>query len=134
MLCSPDDIYYFHYLANKRPKLIEDPFKPIPNIHEKGAALAVLPSVVALVSCSGVKFVFLTFTILSCQDYGLKSFLFYFQGDKEVMEGSCTIIETNDVTSIVLTSANLIRRSSVGKFVQNNLIDDLKVCAFSSHY
>ncbi|KAK1362811.1 Protease Do-like 14-like protein [Heracleum sosnowskyi] len=100
----PDDDYYFRYLANKRPKHdLGDIFNPALNVQEKGAASVVLPSVVALVSDSG---------------------------NVEVSEGSGTVIESNNARTIVLTTANLIRRPTDGAFVENHLIDDLKVIVY----
>lgn len=46
---------------------------------------------------------------------------------KETVEGSGTIIESSGGRHIVLTSANIIRRPTKKEFVDNHLIDDLKV-------
>lgn len=81
----------------------EEAWNDILDIEEKRVALKVSPSVVALVSYSG---------------------------DEKVTEGSGTIIESNNDITIVLTSANLIRCSSGGKFMKNDMINDLKVIVY----
>lgn len=47
--------------------------------------------------------------------------------EKDTIEGSGTIVESSDGRNIVLTSANIIRRPTKKEFVDNYLIDDLKV-------
>ncbi|KAK1362814.1 Protease Do-like 14-like protein [Heracleum sosnowskyi] len=78
----------------------EEAWSNILDIEEKRVTLEVSPSVVALVS---------------------------YAGDEKVTEGSGTIIESNNDITIVLTSANLVRRSSGGKFMKNDMINDLKI-------
>lgn len=102
---SLDDEYYSMNLAAKKPKFCERTFNAVQNIQETRVALEVSPSVVALVSYSG---------------------------DEQVMEGSGTIIESNNDATIVLTAASFIRRCSVrNQFMENDLINDLKVTVYS---
>ncbi|KAK1362874.1 hypothetical protein POM88_038435 [Heracleum sosnowskyi] len=102
---SLDDEYYFMNLAAKKPKFCERTFNAVQNIQEKRVALEVSPSILALVSYSG---------------------------DEQVMEGSGTIIESNNDATIVLTAASFIRRCSVrNQFMENDLINDLKVTVYS---
>lgn len=98
-----DEEYYFRHLANRRSRSDSRCYDPVQNIHEKRAALKVLASVVALVSYSG---------------------------NKMVTQRSGTIIESDNGTSIVLTSANLVRRPTNKKFVENGLIDNLQVTVY----
>ncbi|KAL8118662.1 hypothetical protein AgCh_016253 [Apium graveolens] len=104
---SPSEINYIHNLASKRPKYKEKDCNSDLDVYTKIALLKVSPSVAGLVSYSG---------------------------DEEINQGSGTIIESNDNVNIVLTSANLIRRirrSTCVQFVENNLLDNLKVTVYT---
>ncbi|KAK1362905.1 Protease Do-like 14-like protein [Heracleum sosnowskyi] len=109
-----DETFYFRHLTNKRSKPGvtnkrskhgDKAFNLVQDIHEKRGSLRVLYSVVALVSYSG---------------------------NKVVAKRSGTIIESDNVTSFVLTSANLVRRPTIGEFVENDLINDLQVTVYYS--
>ncbi|KAK1362934.1 Protease Do-like 14-like protein [Heracleum sosnowskyi] len=99
-----DTDYYLSNLVSKKPKFNEIDANRCLDIHTKIAALKVAPSVVALVS---------------------------YLGEKETIEGAGTIVESNDGRCIVLTSANIIRRPTTKEFVENNLIDDMKIRVYS---
>ncbi|XP_074324798.1 putative protease Do-like 14 [Apium graveolens] len=73
------------------------------NIYSKRAALKVAPSVLAIG---------------------------YYSDEEEIIHGSGTIIESNDIMSIVLSSANL-RRHCSEVVTKKRLINDLKVIVYS---
>ncbi|WOG83595.1 hypothetical protein DCAR_0102772 [Daucus carota subsp. sativus] len=103
---SPRDMEYFHKLGSKRPKYKEKDCNLHLDVYTKIALLKASPSVVGLVSYSG---------------------------DEEIIQGSGTIIESNDSWTIILTSANLLRRPSRGEFVENSLVDNLKITVHTCH-
>lgn len=104
---SPSEINYIHNLASKRPKYKDIYCYLDLDVYTKIALLKVSPSVVGLVSYSG---------------------------DEEINQGAGTIIESDHNENIVLTSANLIRRirrPTCEQFVENNLLENLKVTVYT---
>lgn len=99
----PDVEYYIDNLARKRPKFrqkLENKFLDLPT---KRAAKEASDSVVALVS---------------------------FIDGKEFIQGSGTIIQTDGAMNMVLTSANIFRRSE--EVEKNSLPPNLKITVYSS--
>lgn len=103
---SPHDMDYLRNLFSKRPKFEVKEGNLHLDVYSKIALLKASPSVVGLVSYSG---------------------------EDEFIQGSGTIIESNVNGSIVLTSANLIRRPTCEEFVENKLLDNLKVTVHTCH-
>ncbi|KAK1362900.1 Protease Do-like 14-like protein [Heracleum sosnowskyi] len=100
--CTPDVEHYCFHLARSRPKFKQHFKNMYLDDETKRALVEVSNSVVALVSYI----------------------------DKECRCGSGTIIESNDTMSIVLTSANIIRRAL--DVLKNDLPDNLKITVYLS--
>ncbi|KAF5751205.1 hypothetical protein HS088_TW02G00215 [Tripterygium wilfordii] len=96
---SPDEYYYMSNFSRKRPKFRSNPENLYLDIETKRVALKVSPSVVSLVSYSG---------------------------EEEIFQGSGTIIESDDNSGVILTSANLIRSTTD----QHAIADDIKVVVY----
>lgn len=100
---SPPDRHYCMHLASEQPKFRQHRVNWYMDDEAKIALMKVSDSVVALVS--------------------------YIDG-KKFMHGSGTIIESDNMTSIVLTSANIFRRAQ--DVLKNDLPDDLQITVLYS--
>uniref|UniRef100_A0A1D1ZEB5 Putative protease Do-like 14 n=1 Tax=Anthurium amnicola TaxID=1678845 RepID=A0A1D1ZEB5_9ARAE len=98
---SPDVINYIRNYSRRHPKFYSFPENLYLDIYTKRAALKASPAVVSLVSYSD---------------------------EEEIFHSSGTVIEGDDTSGIVLTSASLIRCPTN----KNAVVDNVKVVAFLS--